>query len=85
LLEHGHVCLDGILLAREVVPLVPMLQPNARELKALEKFIMLKEIRISQYMNIEKCPEAIEEASQLISYFREFSSKDKNNNLIAQF
>lgn len=46
---------------------------------------MLKETCISQYMNVEKCLEAIEKASQLISYFKEFSSKNKNNNLIAQF
>jgi hypothetical protein len=63
LLEHGYVFLDGIPLAREEVPLAPVLQADARELKALEEFIMLKERHISRHMNVEKCLEAIEEAS----------------------
>jgi hypothetical protein len=82
--EHGYVCLDGIPLAREEVPLAPVLQADARELKVLEEFIMLKERHISRHMNVEKCLEAIEEAS-LISYLRMFPSKDKSNDLRAPF
>jgi hypothetical protein len=83
--EHGYVCLYGIPLTREEVPLAPVLQADARELKALEESIMLKERHISRHMNVEKCLEAIEEASQLISYLREFPSKDNSNGLRTPF
>jgi hypothetical protein len=36
-------------------------------------------------MNVEKCLEASEEASQLISYLGEFPSKDKSNDSRAPF
>jgi hypothetical protein len=79
LLEHGHIYLDGIPLAHEEVPLAFVLQANARELKALEEFVMLKERYISRYMNVKKYLKVIKEALQLISYLKEFPSKDKSN------
>jgi hypothetical protein len=46
------------------------LQTDARKLKVLEKFIMLKERHILRHMNVEKCLEKFEEASQLMSYLK---------------
>jgi hypothetical protein len=83
--EHGHVCLDKIPSAHEVVPLASISEPNDRELKALEDFIVLKERHIARHMNVEKCLEAIDEASQLISYLKSFPSKDKASDSRAPF
>lgn len=83
--KHGHVCLNKIPLTCKVIFLASISQLDDRELKALEEFILLKERHIVHHMNVKKYLQAIDEASQLISYLKLFPSNDRTNDLNVPF
>ena len=54
------------------IPLAPIAEPEDRELRALNDFILLKERHIARYMDIEKNLLAIEATDRFISYLKDF-------------
>jgi hypothetical protein len=75
--EHGHECLQRIPSIDSQVDLASVAEPDGRELRALEDFILLKERHIVRHMNIEKSLKAVAETSKLIAYMHEFPLKDR--------
>jgi hypothetical protein len=70
--ENGHICLDEVPNVRLQIPLAPIAEPDERELRALNDFILLKERHIARYMDIEKNLLAIEAIERFISYLKDF-------------
>jgi hypothetical protein len=72
----GHACLDAVPSAHLPIGFATVTDPEPRDIKVLEDYIVLKEKHIARNQNVEKNIEVVEQTEWLISYLKEFPTKD---------
>jgi hypothetical protein len=81
----GHACLDAVPSTRLPIGLATITDPEPRDIKVLEDYIVLKEKHIARHQNVEKNIEVVEQTKWLISYLKEFPTKDRMEVLESPF
>ena len=73
--ENGHICVNEIPNVCLQIPLAHVVEPEDRELRTLNNFILLKEWHIARYLDIGMNFLAIKATYKFIFYLKDFPCK----------
>jgi hypothetical protein len=83
--NQGYECLDAVPSIRLPIQFAAVTDPEPRGIKVLEDYITLKERYIARHQDVDRNIEAIFETEWLISYLKEFPTRDRMDAMQAPF